>query len=750
MANRHLPASYPRFKQLHDISSTIFILNFPRSSTTKDLWQLCDRHGVVTDVYIARKLSKIGQRFGFVRFIKIKDLKTLIEDLNKIWIGNYHLFASKARFDQTQPNDTRKSNSNNHRTQEKRPHSNHVNYTWTGRSYADTLNGKAKDKSEPSIHSIIQKVTLDSSDLMDCSDLNHMVLVKARDAHLIPNINHVLKKEGFVDCKCRYDYLYMLGQLMLLKKLLLYGGEPMFVDEDPNENMATGRVCIKAKASGAISQMCSVAIQGIIHQVYVKEFAGWSPDIDVATMVSDEVNELESTDNEPGDSHNKDMQEEEEGELKENVSNDGPTLQSDLADPNPTTNAKSQSWADEIAMEDHLDNQATNDENLQTSASQQEENTQQSQTKTPSHPPGFEDFKVHSSRNSLNKGNKRSKGHSSAFSFIDEKEVDIIKKTENPKPATLHEAIKHGPERRASSDSVYISSVQCPKAMEPANEELMESLQLIGKPQQNPNVSLLRGLERHFEQQDNGEIYFFDRIWISSAGGVRKLIMDEAHTSRYLVHPGADKMYYNRETCYGAWNEERTLLTMTMCARVNHFKTDEVDFTSHSWQAFQKALGTRLDLSATYHPQTDGQSERTIQTLEDMLLACVIDFCVEMDLLAFIRTADPTKVKVGSGDQQKDRKPSQNDKTEHGMEKTVQNQGQSPKISKSESILKNTIECNLNPSDGPGKPNSIIMKTVKTKWALNQLLQPICVHLSKTVEDLEGQILAQYKPILSH
>ncbi|GKD50341.1 hypothetical protein Tco_1279317 [Tanacetum coccineum] len=45
--------------------------------------------------------------------------------------------------------------------------------------------------------------------------------------------------------------------------------------------------------------------------------------------------------------------------------------------------------------------------------------------------------------------------------------------------------------------------------------------------------------------------------------------------------------------------------------------------------------------------------------------------------------------KIGSGYQQKDRKPSQNDKTEHGMEKTVQNQGQSPKMSKSESILKN-------------------------------------------------------------
>jgi hypothetical protein len=49
-------------------------------------------------------------------------------------------------------------------------------------------------------------------------------------------------------------------------------------------------------------------------------------------------------------------------------------------------------------------------------------------------------------------------------------------------------------------------------------------------------------------------------------------------------------------------------------------------FTSHFWQSMQKALGTRLDMSTTYHPQTDGQRERTIQTLEDILRACVIDF----------------------------------------------------------------------------------------------------------------------------
>ncbi|GKC87449.1 putative reverse transcriptase domain-containing protein [Tanacetum coccineum] len=47
---------------------------------------------------------------------------------------------------------------------------------------------------------------------------------------------------------------------------------------------------------------------------------------------------------------------------------------------------------------------------------------------------------------------------------------------------------------------------------------------------------------------------------------------------------------------------------------------------SRFWQSMQEALGTRLDMSTAYHPQTDGQSERTIQTLEDMLRACVLDF----------------------------------------------------------------------------------------------------------------------------
>ena len=49
-------------------------------------------------------------------------------------------------------------------------------------------------------------------------------------------------------------------------------------------------------------------------------------------------------------------------------------------------------------------------------------------------------------------------------------------------------------------------------------------------------------------------------------------------------------------------------------------------FTSRLWPSIQHALGTRLDMSTAFHPQTDGQLERVIQVLEDLLRACVLEF----------------------------------------------------------------------------------------------------------------------------
>nr|GFA01801.1 retrotransposon protein, putative, Ty3-gypsy subclass [Tanacetum cinerariifolium] len=79
--------------------------------------------------------------------------------------------------------------------------------------------------------------------------------------------------------------------------------------------------------------------------------------------------------------------------------------------------------------------------------------------------------------------------------------------------------------------------------------KILEALGEASKDLKAP-AEWLRGLETHFERRDDGGIYFFDRIWIPSVGGVKKLIMDESHTSRYSIHPSADKMYYDLRDLY--------------------------------------------------------------------------------------------------------------------------------------------------------------------------------------------------------
>ena len=54
-------------------------------------------------------------------------------------------------------------------------------------------------------------------------------------------------------------------------------------------------------------------------------------------------------------------------------------------------------------------------------------------------------------------------------------------------------------------------------------------------------------------------------------------------------------------------------------------------FTSHFWDSLHEALGTYLAFSTAYHPQTDGQTERVNQVLEDMLRACAIEFATDRD-----------------------------------------------------------------------------------------------------------------------
>ncbi|KAI3821589.1 hypothetical protein L1987_09158 [Smallanthus sonchifolius] len=232
------------------------------------------------------------------------------------------------------------------------------------------------------------------------------------------------------------------------------------------------------------------------------------------------------------------------------------------------------------------------------------------------------------------------------------------------------------------------------------------SAQLEALKEENLPLEGTRGIEAQLEVKSDGIRYFAERIWVPVFRNLRELVMDEAHKSRYSIHPGFDKMYHDLKvlywwpkmkadiatyvskclTCakvkveyqkpYGLlqqpgipmWKWEQISMdfitklprTPTGCDTIWVIvdrltksacflaikESDKMDkltriywkevvsrhgvpisiildrdarFTSRFWQSLHKALGTRLDMSTSYHPQTDGQTECTIQTLEDML-----------------------------------------------------------------------------------------------------------------------------------
>nr|GEX21262.1 hypothetical protein [Tanacetum cinerariifolium] len=139
------------------------------------------------------------------------------------------------------------------------------------------------------------------------------------------------------------------------------------------------------------------------------------------------------------------------------------------------------------------------------------------------------------------------------------------------------------------------------------------------------------------EPRTDGTLCLNGRSRLPCYGDLRSVIMHESHKSKYSIHPGSDKMYQDMKQLYWWPNMKANIATYVSkcltCTRVKaehqrpsrllaHFlpiwENDPLD----TLRSFQKALGTDIRMSTAYHPETDGQSERTIQTLEDMLRAC--------------------------------------------------------------------------------------------------------------------------------
>ncbi|GJX05846.1 putative reverse transcriptase domain-containing protein [Tanacetum coccineum] len=119
--------------------------------------------------------------------------------------------------------------------------------------------------------------------------------------------------------------------------------------------------------------------------------------------------------------------------------------------------------------------------------------------------------------------------------------------------------------------------------------------------QENAPVERLHGLDQHMERKEDESLYFMYRIWV-----------EHQRPSGLLQQP---------EISEWKWDN----ITMDFITKLPTSK-------SGNDTIWVKALGKRLDMSTAYHPQTDGQSERIIQTLEDILRACVIDFSYHLSI----------------------------------------------------------------------------------------------------------------------
>ncbi|XP_017980992.1 PREDICTED: uncharacterized protein LOC18592791 [Theobroma cacao] len=150
-----------------------------------------------------------------------------------------------------------------------------------------------------------------------------------------------------------------------------------------------------------------------------------------------------------------------------------------------------------------------------------------------------------------------------------------------------------------------------------------------------------------------------NRICVPKDDQLRRAILEKTHSFAYALHPGSTKMYRTIKESYWWSGMKRDIAEfVAKCLTCQQIKAEHqkpsgtlqplfipewkweyvtMDFvlglplTQSGKDAIWEALRTNLRFSTAFHPQTNGQSERTIQTLEDMLRACVIDFTRSWD-----------------------------------------------------------------------------------------------------------------------
>ncbi|GKA51955.1 putative reverse transcriptase domain-containing protein [Tanacetum coccineum] len=193
----------------------------------------------------------------------------------------------------------------------------------------------------------------------------------------------------------------------------------------------------------------------------------------------------------------------------------------------------------------------------------------------------------------------------------------------------------------------FLSDYDCKIRYHPRKENVMADALTQKEAMKRKNVkaeNLGRLIKQIFEFHPDGTRCFGNRVWLPRFGGLRDLIMHESHKSKYSIHPGSDKMYQDLKLLYWWPNMKADIATyVSKCLTCEKVKDEhqkpswllqQLEIPVWKWETITIDFVSGLPRTPSGHgvpisiisDQDSHFTERTIQTVEDMLHACVIDF----------------------------------------------------------------------------------------------------------------------------
>nr|GEU36328.1 RNA-directed DNA polymerase, eukaryota, reverse transcriptase zinc-binding domain protein [Tanacetum cinerariifolium] len=262
------------------ISISIFVMNFPKTFLAKDLFHTCKKYGHVVDSFIPMKRSKVGKRFGFVRFINVFNNERLVNNLCTIWNNRLKLHANIARFQRNNgnvknPAPTNGGEGKNVNTQGQVK----VNVSKEPcNSYVEALKGQSQSYFKATESSPL--LVLDDECLAS-KDLTKGLFGRVKVFASLANLKMALHNEGFADIKVQY-----LGELWVFMEFASLDSIKLFRDN---------RLCIHSKIMRSINEDFKIIFCGKVYWIRAKETPGWvldfADDSDDEEQNGDEGNE---------------------------------------------------------------------------------------------------------------------------------------------------------------------------------------------------------------------------------------------------------------------------------------------------------------------------------------------------------------------------------------------------------------------------------------------------------------------------